>query len=58
MLKTNVVRVALVGLAGVLCAGCLEAGPRGYFESSVYGSTPVNQKHELQKATRTTHEAI
>lgn len=52
MHKSTIVRAALVGLAGMLCAGCLEAGPRGYFESSVYGSTPVNQKSELRKATR------
>ncbi|WP_210168397.1 MULTISPECIES: hypothetical protein [unclassified Aureimonas] len=52
MSRITIVRVALVGLVGFVCTGCLEAGPRGYFESSVYGSTPVNQKSELRKATR------
>lgn len=45
-------RVGMIGLVGLVCAGCLEAGPRGYFESSVYGSTPVNQQAELQRAQR------
>ena len=45
-------RIALVGLVGFICTGCLEAGPRGLLESSAYGSTPVNQKSELRKAQR------
>lgn len=58
MQKSTIVRTALIGLAGLLCAGCLEAGPRGYFESSVYGSTPVNQKSELRKATRNDYRGM
>lgn len=42
MRNMTLVRAALIGLAGLACSGCLEAGPRGYFETSVYGASPVD----------------